>query len=77
MKEYTYTELSRMFQAVGFAKTKSVVGGKGIFTEFPILPLCLLETILAALPCPYRNRIARLFPFRLLLEIRIVGVKSR
>ena len=75
MKEYTTSELSRLFTSVGFSKVASYTGARGYYVQFPQFALNILENLLSALPYALRTRIGRAVPVRLFLEIRMVGTK--
>jgi len=75
LKEYTATELSKLFYKIGFSKISAYIGGKGIYMKFPLLPIKMCEKLLNVLPLSFRRRIAKLLPFEALLGIIIVGTK--
>lgn|SRR6266853_2109577 len=75
MKEYTTSELSRLFKSVGFSQVASYTGARGYYVQFPQFALKILESLLSALPYALRTRIGRAVPVRLFLEIRMVGTK--
>jgi hypothetical protein len=75
LKEYSITELSDLFKAVGFRKVILYIGARGLYMYFPISPIRWLEAALEALPKRYGYSIARRLPTRLLLGIQLVGVK--
>jgi SAM-dependent methyltransferase len=75
LKEYTRTELSDLFKAVGFSRISLYVGGKGRYLRLPVLPITCCEGLLSALPGTLRRTIGDRLAFRLLLESRLVGTK--
>ena len=75
LKEYTISELSVLFRKVGFSKVRAYVGAKGIYNKFPALPLILCEKLLCILPHTFRRAIAHSLLFRVLLNVRLVGIK--
>ena len=75
LKEYTTQELISLFRKVGFSRILVYVGGRGKYVRFPALPIILYESLLGVLPYSLRRSTLRLLPFRLLLGIRIVGIK--
>jgi hypothetical protein len=74
LKEYTTSELVKLFQTVGFASCDSYIEVKGVYTKIPKVMICLFETLLNVLPYSLMNRIAR-GPLRVLLGIILVGRK--
>lgn len=75
LKEYTTTELTRLFTAVGFADIKVYCGVKGLYRAVPKLLVRLVEGFLSGLPLFLRLPLARSYPLRVLLGIRLVGIK--
>jgi SAM-dependent methyltransferase len=75
LKEYSIAEMKELFEKAGFSKVRTYIGAKGLFLRFPLYPLMLCEKLLEKLPCSLRNKIARIAPFRALLNGRFVGVK--
>lgn len=75
LKEYTVSELSRLFRKAGFSEVKSYVGVKGIYITLPLSFFDLYEKLLEKLPYNFRKSIVRILPFRALLGIQLVGVK--
>jgi SAM-dependent methyltransferase len=75
LKEYTVTELRKLFLSVGFSAVKVHVRVKALHMHLPVLIPAMLECFIAKLPDPFRRGIARLWPLRLLLGIRLVGTK--
>jgi SAM-dependent methyltransferase len=75
LREYTITELSRLFRRVGFSKVGVYVGAGEIYRRLPTVPLMLCEGLLDMLPFTLRDSIARSRPVRGLLSIRLVGTK--
>jgi SAM-dependent methyltransferase len=63
LKEYTVTELYKLFRKAGFSKVSWVKNKKDLYLEFPlmlgsVLPLKGLELILSYLPASMRRNIA-------------------
>lgn len=77
LKEYTVTELSKLFYKVGFSKINTYIGGKGIYLKFPLLLIKICEKFLNILTFSFRKKIANTLPFKALLGIIILGTKSR
>lgn len=75
LKEYTFTELKKLFLSVGFRKVRSYIGGKGFYMPFPQALIIGCEKFLEVLPGRIARSIARTFIFRALLGVIIVGVK--
>lgn len=75
LKEYTVTELYKLFYKVGFSKINTYIGGKGIYIKSPLSLVKLCEELLSVLPLSLRGGIANTLPFRALLGITIVGTK--
>ncbi len=75
LKEYTTLELIRIFKKVGFSRVRVYIGAKGKYIPFPALPIVLFEILLDKIPYTLRKKIVSNLPFRLLLDIRIVGKK--
>jgi SAM-dependent methyltransferase len=75
LKEYTTLELSGLFRKVGFSQVRVYIGAKGKYIRLPTFPIVLYETLLDKLPYTLRKTIVRILPFRLLLGIRLVGIK--
>jgi len=75
LKEYTYTELSRLFLDVGFSKIITYIGGKGIYLKFPLSVIKWYENIFNMLPFKWRKKITHTLLFRALLGIIIVAKK--
>jgi SAM-dependent methyltransferase len=75
LKEYTMTELSEMFRDVGFRKLQVLVGARGFHIKTPTLVIKLLESILAWVPHRLGRTFARGLPLRLILGVKLVGIK--
>lgn len=75
LKEYTTSELISLFSKVGFSRVLVCLAVKGKYMSFPAFPIVLYESLLSKLPQSLRKSIARTFPFRLLLGIRLIGIK--
>jgi SAM-dependent methyltransferase len=74
LKEYTASELSRLFREVGFVRVGSLVQRNGKYTRLPIFPTALVETCLSVLPHAKKKAIGRKLRGPL-LSIRLIGVK--
>jgi hypothetical protein len=75
LKEYTISELTRLFRKAGFSKVRIFIGARGIFTHFPSLPLILCEKLLCKLPYAFRKSLTDSRPVRVLLDVILVGIK--
>ncbi len=75
LKEYSLSELNQQFKSIGFTKVRIYLGMGKTLSTFPLLPFSLLEAVLNILPHKLRKLIARSFPTRTLLGIRLVGIK--
>lgn len=75
LKEYTVTELERLFRAVNFSKVRVFVPIKGIRIFLPVFPVKLCEKILSLLPYRLRKFLASTWLIDKLLGIRLVGIK--
>jgi SAM-dependent methyltransferase len=75
LKEYTNSELSKLFRRVGFSRVRAYIGARGKYRSFPVLPLAFCEIMLDKTPYALQKIMARTLPFRVLLGIRLVGVK--
>ncbi len=71
LKEYTFTELKKLFRAAGFSKVRGYIGAKGIFINLPFFMISLSEKMISVLPVWARR--ARIFDP--VLNIRVVGIK--
>ncbi len=74
LKEYTVHELRDLFLKVGFSKVKLLVG-YGLFVPFPLALALLLELVLEKLPHPLAKAFGRFPPVRILLGVKIIGIK--
>lgn len=75
LKEYTATELSRLFFKVGFSKVYSYIGGRGIHIRCPLLLIILCEKTLRHIPALIRLKLTDALIFKSLLGVRMVAVK--
>ncbi len=74
LKEYTTSELVKLFQRVGFSSCDAYVRAKGMYFKVPDIVIRSIETLLRLLPYGLMSRVAR-SPLRIFLGIRIVGKK--
>ena len=71
LKEYTFTELKKLFLSVGFSSVSGYWGLKSLYFKVPNGIIYLAETIISIFPF----KIRRLKIFKPFLTIRIVGKK--
>lgn len=75
LREYSLSELVRLFREVGFRKLSAYAGARGHYIRFPIYLIVALEYFLSLLPFHIRSGIGRSLLFRAILGIRLVGMK--
>ena len=75
LREYTITELSKLFKAVGFSKTNVFIWQGGIFLMLPVAPFTLIELLLSTLPHKFAKRLSRNKFMGWLLYIRMIATK--
>ena len=75
LKEYSLTELSQMFSAAGFRLLQVLVGARGFHIRTPTAVIKLVETILASAPRGLGRTLARGLPLRLVLGVKLIGIK--
>ena len=76
LKEYSISELHRLFQDVGFSKVRAYVGLLGVYMPFPLSLLSLFEKFVLKFPAKFRKKVACSLPLRVFLNmIRLAGVK--
>lgn len=75
LKEFTVSELCELFTQAGFSAVKTFVGARGLYLPFPVRLLQFCERFLLSLPTRLGWSLAHSMPFRLLLNVRLVGIK--
>jgi SAM-dependent methyltransferase len=75
LKEYTVTELVRIFKAVGFSKVSVLISARGFTLLLPLFQVKWIQGMLVRLPRTISRRIACWLPIRLLLGITLVARK--
>lgn len=75
LKEYTTTELRRLFKSVGFRRTVPYIRILGHYHPLPGWLPSLAERFLGLLPARPRSWLGARVPFRWLLGINLVAVK--
>ena len=76
LKEYTTTELSRLFEHAGFSSVSAYCGLRGRFARVPLCLVKMCEAALGVLPRRVRKALAARLPFRAILGVRVVGRKA-
>ena len=75
LQEYTVHELSDVMKQIGFSNIKHIFGFKGISATIPLWPALICEFILNLLPYKLHAFLARNLPFRLFINVRLIGYK--
>jgi len=75
LREYTITELSKLFEAVGFTKVNVFFWKWGIFLRLPVYPFMLVERLLSKLTHRSTTRLSRNKLLGWLLNIRVIATK--
>lgn len=75
LKEYTNRELRDVFLRAGFRRVYSLTGARGYVMKVPASFVVFFEDILTMLPRGMRKRVAKFLPVKILLGVRLVGVK--
>jgi SAM-dependent methyltransferase len=75
LKEWTVGELADVFARSGFVEIRAHAGTKGRFVSLPVAPIRVIERMLALIPLPLRRAIARLWPIRAIVGVRLSGKK--
>lgn len=75
LKEYTVTELIRMFDEVGFRTVKYYIMPKSVLIQLPKVLVRIIEFLLSQLSPYSRKKIGVKLPFRSLFNFVLVGVK--
>src|SRR5882672_1446872 len=75
LREYSATELAGMFKDVGFRKVQVLVGGRGFHMNAPTPIIKAMESVLTGAPRRLGRTLARGLPMRLILGLKLVGIK--
>ena len=75
LKEYTVTELRRLFREVGFSKVKMFIGARGHFVKTSVHLTTMCEWLLGQLPVKWQRKMFQSRIIGQLIAIRLVGVK--
>jgi SAM-dependent methyltransferase len=75
LKEYTVSELRKLFKAVGFRKVFCFIGARGWYIKvMPFWPI-VIENIIQIIPTKIRKIVKKIRLVRILTGIRIIGIK--
>jgi SAM-dependent methyltransferase len=75
LKEYTFSELSRLFTIVGFSRMRVHIRLAQIHISLPVFMGKMLEVPFHHLPDCLRRQVTSTWPFKLLLGVRLIGTK--
>lgn len=75
LREYSVSELARMFTGVGFRKLRVLVGAGSSHVSVPAAFITTLERVLAMLPRQFGRTLARRLPLRVILGAKLVARK--
>lgn len=75
LKEYTNKELTDIFKRVGFSEVKHVNTIKGKYFSLPLGFPFVAEKFVALLPFKYRRPLAKSFPMRKIVGLKLLGIK--
>jgi SAM-dependent methyltransferase len=75
LREYTYTELRRIFLQAGFSRVDSFIGGGGYYLLTPAWLHEGFERLLNSLPKRWRKPVGNTLLFRVFLGLRIIARK--
>jgi SAM-dependent methyltransferase len=75
LKEYTTSELVDLFRTVGFVRVKAYLGLRGVFLPIPLIIIQLIEGFVSIAPRVVRSAFRKYRLLRVLLGIRLVGIK--
>jgi SAM-dependent methyltransferase len=75
LKEYTAGELAELFRSVGFRNVQAVMAIRNRFFTMPVGLYRFWELFIALVPGTFRRRHREAIPFRLFLDLRMVGIR--
>lgn len=75
LREYSVTDLARLFGETGFRRLTVLVGGGGAHVPVPVAWVTMLERLLARLPPQFGRKLARRLPLRQILGAKVVARK--
>lgn len=77
LKEYTVGELADVFARAGFVAMSAYAGTKGRFVRLPVWLVRAVEAVVEPLPPKLRRAVAKFWPVRAALGVRLCGHKAR
>lgn len=75
LKEYTNTELARLFRAVGFSRVVPYAGFRGRYLRLPMSLVRVFEWAFDKLPVEFAQRLGKKPLFKNVLEINLRAIK--
>jgi SAM-dependent methyltransferase len=75
LREYSVSDLARLFSETGFRRLRVLVGGGVAHVPVPVAFVKIVERLLAMLPPRFGRKLARRLPLRLILGAKLVGRK--
>ena len=75
LKEYTLTELMKIFRSVGFREFQVLVGARGSHLPVPTMLPQALEFLLESAGGRFGRKLARRLPLRLILGMKLIAWK--
>jgi SAM-dependent methyltransferase len=75
LKEYTVTELARIFREAGFRRVHAYARTKRVWARVPLGLITRIEAMLERAPAKPRKALARRWPLRSLLNCALVAVR--
>jgi SAM-dependent methyltransferase len=75
LKEYTNTELARLFRAVGFSRVIPYAGFRGHYQRLPLSFVRMFEWVFGKLPVNVRQRLGKKPFFKNVLEINLRAIR--
>lgn len=75
LREYTVTELNKLFRSLGFRRVEAYVGVRRRYVKVPLFGLAAVETVMAWLPHRIRQRLGNSRGFSNLLFVSVVATK--
>jgi len=76
LKEYTVTELEKLFKTAGFSTVQLFIEVRGKVIRYPTFPVKVVEWCIQLLPPSVQKRVAKFAPFTLLLGILVIAEKG-
>jgi len=75
LKEYSVGELTALFRRTGFRRLKVLAGARGMHISCPPALISAIESCLWFLPRSFAKILGRSLPFRVVLGIKLLGIK--